>query len=382
MERPTERFHFLDGLRGIASMLIVIHHTFSSNVVKWLTSHGMGVFGKYLYTFTQSGVVLFFVLSGIVLLRPYLRYDKKLKLGDYYYRRFRRIYPPYFGALVFGALVIILVHEYPTFYSDVLMWFSWEEFVSQMGIFNFSGPYFNLAWWSLQIEILFYLIVPIIVFAKGKNRMSATTLCVSIIIAMGIMTALQLYWHNNAPQKYGYINLMLNIYKAIDYPVCFILGVYLASRDVDNRQATLFVVLGIALILSLLIYPPLEYTGYGFMYAGVIALIFNSTKLQHFFSHPLFIWLGERSYSLFLIHFSVLYLCNYIVSHFTPDRNLLYGILTRGIGIPASIFFAMLLFHFVERKFAKGLVTADMFWPWQAKALNTEKRHVVDTPAV
>ena len=81
------------------------------------------------------------------------------------------------------------------------------------------------------------------------------------------------------------------------------------------------------------------------------------------------IWLGERSYSLFLIHFSVFYLVDNLSAHLSTHRGMAYGLLSRGIGVPLAFLAAMTLFYFVERRQARGLVTANMFWPWQVKSL-------------
>jgi peptidoglycan/LPS O-acetylase OafA/YrhL len=118
------------------------------------------------------------------------------------------------------------------------------------------------------------------------------------------------------------------------------------------------------LVLLSYAYVPLVHAGYGLCYAGLIIFLFRDGGLKRLFEKPLFIWLGERSYSLFLTHFSVLYLLNYLVSHITPGRNIVYGILTRTLAFPLCMLAAMLLFHFVERRYAKGLQTANAFWPW------------------
>ena len=55
----------------------------------------------------------------------------------------------------------------------------------------------------------------------------------------------------------------------------------------------------------------------------------------------------------------------------TTDRNAYYGLMTRGIGVPLALFAAMLLFYFMERKQARGLLTGTMFWPWQVRRLES-----------
>jgi peptidoglycan/LPS O-acetylase OafA/YrhL len=374
-----ERFHFLDGLRGIAASMIVIHHAFSSNIARFLDGHGMHFLGNFLLNFTQSGVDLFFVLSGVVLLRPYLRKERKLKIPEYFKRRIKRIYPPYFFALLFAAVVIWFNSAYPTWYNEkgMRVTFSWLETLKEAVIINFDGKYYNLAWWSLQIEILFYILVPLVIFVfPSQEKINNRRLVFTIFATLTIALLLQLFFTEYFSSLYSVTYYVLTIGKFVEYPVCFLLGVFLATKDFSLRHAWLFmltgfifIVSGILLIKSSLLYFSVIHSGFGLVYAGVITLAFNAQSLKKFLSKPGMIWLGERSYSLFLIHFSVFYLTDNIVSHFTSERNAYYGILTRGIGIPMALFAAMLLFYFVERRQARGLLTGNMFWPWQARQL-------------
>lgn len=63
-----ERFHFLDGIRGIAAFMIVIHHSLTSAIASALAKTHIPYLGDLFAQTTQSGVELFFVLSGVVLL--------------------------------------------------------------------------------------------------------------------------------------------------------------------------------------------------------------------------------------------------------------------------------------------------------------------------
>jgi len=382
-----ERFHFLDGLRGIAAAMIVIHHAFTSHIVDFFNHFKLRFLGIAWMYFTQSGVELFFVLSGVVLLRPYLRKQKKFRTLDYFYRRIKRIYPPYFFALIFGAFVVWFNNKYATWYNlkGLRVKFSWPETFRELFIINFDGTYYNLAWWSLQIEILFYVVAPFILFVfPQRDRVNTRRLVVSICATLIITFLLQMLFTDYVFRLYSYTYQLAAFGKFIEYPLCFLLGVYLAARDFSIRQGIYFFCSGIILILSGLflikdaghnpqswIYLSVLNGGYGLFYAGVIVLAFNKESFKRYLGKPIMIWLGERSYSLFLIHFSVFYLIDNIVSHFLTDRNAFYGILTRGIGVPFALFAAMLLFYFVERKQARGLLTGDMFWPWQVRRLKS-----------
>ncbi|MES2703132.1 MAG: acyltransferase [Bacteroidota bacterium] len=376
-----DRFHFLDGIRGIAAVMIVVHHAFSSNVAAFFRSIHLPLAGYYFQNTTGSGVDLFFVLSGVVLLRPYLRRMRKMNIGDYFWRRLKRIYPPYFVALVFGAIVVWFNSAYPTWYNEKGMnvQFTWLETLKEAGMFSTTEQYYNLAWWSLQIEILFYVLAPFIVLifpAELSNR----KLVVAIIITIASTVGLQLLFTAYFPHLYvaktdgfmGTIPIPIvkqTIWRFIDYPVCFLLGVLLAAKDFNKTAGWLLTIAGALIIILSPLYWFIIQAGYGLLYGGILILVFNSPLLQRKLSGPMMIWLGERSYSLFLIHSSVFYLVNNLVSRVTPDRGAMYAILTRGIGIPLGLFAAMLLFWYVERRQARGLLTGHLFWPWQVNKL-------------
>lgn len=366
-----ERFHFLDGLRGIASFMILMHHSVTSAIRGALHSIGLPVIGDYFAWFTQSGVELFFVLSGVVLLRPFLRGQRKFNVLNYFYRRIKRIYPPYWAALLFSAGVSWYIYAYPTWYTNAVwhLFFLWKEVLKESVIINFDGGYYNLAWWSLSVELLFYIIVPVIIFIFPKQyKVNNTNVIVSIIVTLALSVALELWLTAYHHEIYDFRHLKVNVYQFICYPVCFLMGVFLAARDFTPREAYVMLSCGLILVLASHFYLPVVNPGYGLVYAGIVTLSFTEGTFRRFLSHPLMIWFGERSYSLFLIHFAVFYLTDNIVAQFVGS-GMLYGVLSRGIGIPLALFMAMLLFHFVERPFARGLVTGHKFWPWQARSI-------------
>ena len=164
-ETATERFHFLDALRCFASLIILFHHSFTMYINRVLESLHLHFLVHYFYAFMQSGVELFFTLSGIVLLRPYLQNNKQLKVFDYYKRRFTRIYPPFFIAAIFACVVSLILTKYPSWYTDGLPIFEWKNVPLQFYLFTDMWNYFNPAWWSLKLEILFYILCPIVIIA-------------------------------------------------------------------------------------------------------------------------------------------------------------------------------------------------------------------------
>jgi len=394
-EKPV-RFHFLDGLRAVAATMVVVLHAFASNIIKLSDKSHLHFLGAVFNYLDGYGVNLFFVLSGVVLLRPYLRKQREFKIIEYFRRRFWRIYPPYFVALLFAAAVILFMNRYPTWYNTsggMNMRFSLKETISELPIIKMDDKYYNLAWWSLGVEILFYLVVPVIVFLyPSKAKLTDARLFLAIVCGVLLTVMLQLFLNGWASDVYSFTYLVLNIGRFAEYPVCFMMGVLIAAKDFDLRHARIFFLSGVFLVcctsaypwlfmhfapaskmgnwLAAERYPPFfVHSGYGLIFGGVIVFAFNLRWLRNILSKPFMLWLGERSYSFFLVHFSVFYFVDNVISHFIASRNGLYAVLSRGIGLPAALFAAMLLFHFVERKFARGLITANIFWPWQTKSL-------------
>jgi peptidoglycan/LPS O-acetylase OafA/YrhL len=368
-----ERFHFLDGLRAVAASMVVIHHSFTANILRYCQAHHIFWLGAIFRYIASYGVDLFFVLSGVVLLRPYLRRQRKLKVGDYFIRRATRIYPPYFIAVLFAAAVIWYINAYPTWYNvkGMSVPFSWKETLKEMAVINLDGVYYNLAWWSLQIEILFYILVPLIIIVYPyRHSLSNVRLTITIVTGVALTILLQLFFNQYLPYIFTLNYLQLSLGMALEYPVCFLMGTLLAAHDFSRKHALAFFAGGAVLVAGGSWYEPLLHSGYGLIFAAVITLGFNAVSFRKMLDTPFMVWLGERSYSLFLVHFSVFYLVDNIVARFTPERNTAYAILTRGIGIPLALFAGMLLFHFVERKFARGLVTGNAFWPWQMKGVH------------
>ena len=394
-EKPV-RFHFLDGLRAVAATMVVVLHAFASNIIKLSDKSHLHVLGALFNYIDGYGVNLFFVLSGVVLLRPYLRKQRKFKVIEYFRRRFWRIYPPYFVTLLFAAAVIWFMNRYPTWYNTsggMNMRFSLRETIHELPIMNLDGNYYNLAWWSLGVEILFYLVVPVVVFLyPSRAKLTDARLTLAIIGGVLLTALLMVFFSGWLPNIYSFTYLVLNIGRFVEYPVCFMMGVLIAAKDFDLRHAWIFFLSGVFLVfcssaypsfvmhlasahqlghwLAGQLYPPFFlHSGYGLIFGGIIVFAFNLRSFRDLLSKPFMLWLGERSYSFFLVHFSVFYLVDNVISHFMTNRSTLYAVLSRGIGLPAALFAAMLLFHFVERKFARGLVTENMFWPWQTKSL-------------
>src|ERR1022692_2357744 len=103
---PNHRFRVLDALRGLAALVVVVHHV--------MLSLPDGIRGQLGFIEVASGmggrfaVMLFFVLSGFVLALPYFA-GTSLPYGRYIVRRFCRLYLPFAFAVLIAALLCWLL---------------------------------------------------------------------------------------------------------------------------------------------------------------------------------------------------------------------------------------------------------------------------------
>lgn len=201
-EARTDRLAILDTVRAFAVFAVVIHHTwFAAGSPTLPLDVGVGTiyFGGALQG-AGLGVDIFFVLSGFLLSMPWHRAaigeGRPPTLSRYAIRRFLRIVPPYW----FMLLVMLLLMTGSTIpWSAVSgpdgikaifahIFFVQYLFPSTSG--GFGGV--NGSVWTLTIEMLFYITLPLLIYGFVKERWLIT-----LPVAIGFsLLWVWLSWHS------------------------------------------------------------------------------------------------------------------------------------------------------------------------------------------
>lgn len=173
------RLPALDGVRGLAALLVVMLH------VTMQIKHPAGIGAlvlKKTFLLGWSGVDLFFVLSGFLITG--ILDDAKGTTNYFrvfYARRMLRILPLYYGALLILFVMphLVTAPGAPKFFVSIQQqlwyWFYLQNFVP-------LGPlFFGLAghFWSLAVEEQFYLIWPLIILSLSRKQ--ALRVCVLLL---------------------------------------------------------------------------------------------------------------------------------------------------------------------------------------------------------
>ena len=188
------RAHYvqLDGLRGLAILLVMIYHF----CLPHPAFHGRD--SGILLQFGQAGwmgVDLFFVLSGFLITGILTETrEQKHYFRNFLGRRFLRIWPLYYLSLV--VLLVLVPMVLPTVppelksMQDKQVWFwlyaaNWL-FAAEGGFSQTSGGYF----WSLAVEEQFYLVWPFVVYALSSRmllRVSLGLLAGSLLLRVALV---------------------------------------------------------------------------------------------------------------------------------------------------------------------------------------------------
>ena len=306
----------IDGLRAISVIAVLLYHL----TLPWWP-------GGFL------GVDLFFVISGYVITRLILdsiERSSALDLRKFYRSRIRRLFP----ALIFMVVMTTLFvgvwapETVKRFVSDLPYLFTglmnWALVAREQDYFSTIGrPPLLQHTWSLAVEIQFYLLWPLILLFVlrffGKKRIPAFAL----LFALASGTLLFLYSVKIDAESFSSVS---HVYFGTDtHSIGLFLGAALAVRWIPRnfsaniaKGAKDFIDgFGIAAFLGLLslflFVDPNDPTLYRIAFPltaifgcmALMSLVHPASRLARQFTRAPMMWIGERSYGIYLWHWVV-----------------------------------------------------------------------------
>ena len=322
---PIRRHYVeLDSLRGVAALIVVFHH-FS---MTW----GGSAHSEVAFRFWEMppmryvleghrAVVLFFLLSGFVLALPQLRGERPAYV-PYLLKRICRIYIPYVFALALAVAGCWIFHGTQAYGG----WFAqtwsaaptWRLIAAHLlFIGNYPDNAYNTAFWSLVQEMRISLVFPF--------------LCAAVI-GMGWRRAI---WMPPLLMTFARVLELRSLLPShvawtVGYAGCFVLGILLAQHrevleawlgSLPGGLYLLFTMTSFALYCVPNKVGALGNAGQlgtdlvtSFGAVGLMLLSLSHAPAIRFLRGKAPVFLGRISYSLYLLHGTVLYLAAYLVS--------------------------------------------------------------------
>jgi len=326
LRRGAHYFPELESLRGLAILLVYAFHLEGMLWIFVPNPPVPSLPAAYMYG-GNTGVGLFFVLSGFLLSQPFLAEadgGPRVSLRRYYTRRALRILPLYYVVVLIGAAAtsehlrdMVRALPYLVFANSVRGWHTPME------------PYTNVLW-SLCTEVQFYLVLPLLPFALGSPRRRRIG-----IVALGLYVAayvcflfvkLPIDWRDVARlgnSLFGRAWLFLGgigaawLYRYHGAR----LRTALAANGVARNGGADLVVLAALAAFGLVLRGMLSYSGMAAEYPPVaawhvaeaatwtlvlLAVLLAPLRLKALLVNPVLARLGLWSYSIYLLHVPIL----------------------------------------------------------------------------
>ncbi len=301
----TDKKHYpvLDGIRGLAILLVVFHHNFR--------------FLNYFF-FGWLGVDLFFVLSGFLITDILLHtVDKPNYLRNFYGRRLLRIFPLFYLALILCLLVLPQMNFFELdirYYTENQGWL-WSYL--QNWLFIFREPYGDpilLHTWSLAVEEQFYLFWPLLILLIRKPK---RLLILIISLLLIVVIARYVVWAMHF-KSLAYASLFT--FTRID-GLCIGSMIAVLMRINPNflKKYIFFIILFIAAVnfgfyfvnhSNEFALPYLGFAGYTTFAVLFGYLVYDGVRgpspiINFIFNNRLLRFLGKISYGLYVYHWPI-----------------------------------------------------------------------------
>lgn len=279
-----KRFTEIDALRGLAAIVVVLYHYIMFYGEKF--GHEKDSYIEA-FAYGHYGVQLFFIISGFVI---YMSILKVKSTSDFLTKRAIRLYPAYIFAICLTFVVIAFSSVDILKTSFVEMILNMTMFQDFLGVKNVDGVY-----WSLRVELTFYVIMAILLILKLERKVMWVTISwLSVSAGIQIINGLIATDITSLIEKFSMSN----------YCQMFIIGIMFYYIWQDGNQLKYHLMIAASLIYDF-VFEGITNGMFSLFFVGLFHLILND-KMKWLQSNTL-IYLGAISFPLYLVHQNIGY---------------------------------------------------------------------------
>ena len=345
-------------LRGLAVLAVVLFHANESY-----------------FPLGYIGVDVFFVISGFVVTPLILRIftdqpnggGRLSNLRYFYMRRFYRLAPALAVMLAISAISIFLLGPVGDHQRFARQGIATLLLAGNVGAYKYSGDYFSpnpnplVHTWSLSVEEQIYIFLPLILILILRNRKSVKKITVFILGVISVLSFVSFLFPVILQPLYSRAGIeiasQISFYSPIDRIWQFTAGglAYLLLDRYQNRIRKIskgiqsLTVIAVVMILFTPLYMNLKVSSILASFIAMIVILFKSLDVLPDFLIKKLEWVGDRSYSIYLVHMPLLYLAKYspLMQIGTGENHKIQS----SIAVVASILLGALSYSKIENKY-------------------------------
>jgi len=350
----------IDGLRFIAIISVLFFHLDNflneKNLNRYKHIYPLSATPSFIFN-GNLGVQMFFAISGFILssffAKAYVHHEP-FKIKDYFIRRLTRMEPPYMLIMIILFFASVYIARTIDFHEAIKSLFASLLYVHNICYGRGIPPKLNVVAWSLEVEVQFYLIAPILgLIFKIRKKMIRRT----ILLAMAIILPLL---NNLFP---------LNFISIWDYIQYFLIGMFIADLYLEKKQNINqhgLVVTMLALIIIYLFFKSNSFIIVYFKRYSIITLCVMNVShvllLISLFYLVLFLGaipllknnfitgIGGACYSIYLLHYpTISFFGNFLVKHQLTNYKLIDNTCYSVVLLCLIFFISGLYFLLIER---------------------------------
>jgi len=329
----------IEALRGVSVILVILYH------------FKFGILNNEIIKGGFLGVDIFFVISGYIITKIIIESKiKNFSLLGFYSKRIKRIIPLFSIVLIFSIIILpfifdnFLINENINSIIAAASGASNFYFWIKSTLYGFAekNNIINLHFWSLSIEIQFYILFPILfILFKNNKKILVSSLFIFFIISYIFICKIHevhnfFNFYNSLSRVFEFtfgsliffysntikLKIKKNFYSYFYLTGIFFLLFYIYTFNDEGRHPNPY---SIILLISL-----------------ALIIIFNNDneypKIKKYLG-----FLGKISYSLYLWHFLILILGS---SYFEEYTDLL-----KALSVIICFLISFITYLFIEKKF-------------------------------
>jgi peptidoglycan/LPS O-acetylase OafA/YrhL len=174
----------IEGLRFVAIFFVVLSHIITHMVREMNLKVDGSNFLYFIYSNGGFGVNLFFSLSGFILAIPFIKSfafnEGSVSIKNYFLRRITRLEPPFIISLILFFILYVYFKSDEHAFEHLFYSLTYSHYI----VYNTWSP-INPITWSLETEIQFYVIAPIIFYLLFKPQKTTHKLLVFFLLLIG-----------------------------------------------------------------------------------------------------------------------------------------------------------------------------------------------------